>query len=786
MSLLMNNLYRFVDFELDADRRLLRGDGKEINLPPKAFDVLLYLVRNPQRPIPKEELLGAVWPDRFVEEANLSQNIFLLRKALSSAGCERCIVTLPGRGYQFAVPVQIIPSPQDRAEETEDSAAPATSGDAADEVREDGISGPALLPPAEVPPSPARPGRWVVLVTCSVVVLTAAALFWWKPFDKPRTSQKIVLADFDNRTGDPDFDVVLNKALEIDLTQSPYMDVMSESEALATLHLMNHKETKLTGEIAREVCERDNRDVLLAGAIASLGHEYVLTLEAIDCGTGKVMTEAKADASSKETVLGTLDTVAARVRHGLGESAKSLKRFEIPVTDATTSSLEALKDYSIGEYLLGSIGKEESETLPLFLHAVEIDPQFAMAHMAIATGYYNLGEPDLAAPHYQKAFELSGQVSEKEKIYIRAHYYSDARQDIEEGIKAYQLWADTYPQDWGSWLNLAREYTKLGRYDDAIAAGRRAEQLDAGHGIVYTVLARAYLRAGRYAEAQSAAEQTIKLGKDTYNLHAVLLELAAARHDQPALLREANWGHGKTGEWYLLTLQARIAASAGQYMQAESLFRQAYEAAGREKLPQNTDRILIDEARTELQSGFPNAARETLRHVRAQATDNPSFLLTKAALGETSPAEHFLARQTNGRGGTLVTYVYVPQLNAALALQHNRPGEAVTALEQAAPYEVATGASVLSQRAAAYLREGRADMAAAEYRKVLAHPELDPTSPDLPLAHLGLARAEAQGSHSAASKAEYETLFVQWKNADKNFPPLRDAQREYAGLQVLR
>ncbi len=230
--------------------------------------------------------------------------------------------------------------------------------------------------------------------------------------------------------------------------------------------------------------------MLVSGSIANVGGDYLLTIEATDCVSGKKLAEAKAEAVSKEKVLAALDRTADRIRSGLGESAKSVKEYEVPIAQATTSSLEALKAYSIGEYMVGRSGKEETETLPLFQRAVELDPQFAMAYAAIATDYYNLNEYKLAAPYYQKAFDLSDHVSQKERLYIRAHYYADSVKDVEQGIKEYQLWAATYPRDWGPWLDIAKEYTELGQYAPAIAAGEQAMRLDQSRGVIYTELAR--------------------------------------------------------------------------------------------------------------------------------------------------------------------------------------------------------------------------------------------------------------------------------------------------------
>src|SRR5277367_6030624 len=318
MSLLVSNFYRFGPFDLDPDQRLLRRDGKKIALPPKAFDLLLYLVQNPLRLLTKEELLRAIWPDSFVEEGNLSQNIFLLRKALISKQKDfRYIVTIPGRGYQFASPVQLVTHAPEEA----------SSPPASDEVILSSLHSTARIliqeeveePPTELGPAQplqghaeyalAAPTRRrlnsrYVLAALLILAVAAAGFFWWKKHSLRPTSQKIVLADFDNRTGDPAFDDVLDTALEIDLSQSPYLDVMSDQDASNVLQRMGRKQdAAITDAVATEICQRSNRQVMLSGSIASIGKHYLLALQATDCFSGKRLAEVKAEAAAKEKVL---------------------------------------------------------------------------------------------------------------------------------------------------------------------------------------------------------------------------------------------------------------------------------------------------------------------------------------------------------------------------------------------------------------------------------------------------------------------------------------------------
>jgi DNA-binding winged helix-turn-helix (wHTH) protein/tetratricopeptide (TPR) repeat protein len=801
MSLLVKHLYSFGPFNLDAEQRLVRCDTSKIALPPKAFDLLLYMVRNPLRLITKEELLRAVWPDSFVEEGNLTQNIFLLRKALSSTHKDfRYIVTIPGRGYQFASAVELVSEAHQNEVNLSDEKDAvlssirstmhiAASEEIVHEKPEDAPAVPVFVErrrPMIAAAARKRRGVRYIAATLAALAIGAGAFFWWKDHPPQPASQKIVLADFDNWTGDAAFDVVLKKALEIDLGQSPYMDIMNEAQAVSMLQLMGRKQdAPLTQDVAIEVCQRSNRQVMLKGSIANLGHDYLLTLQAIDCFTGKKLAQAKAEATDKEKVLGALDLVADRLRHGLGESGKSVEQFQVPIARATTSSLEALKTYSIGEDMVGNSGKEETETLPVFQRSVELDPQFAMAYAAIATDYFNLNESKLAFPYYQKAFDLSEQVSEKEKLYIRAHYYTDARKDLEQGIKEYQLWAGIYPRDWGPWLNLAKVYTQLGQYTPAIAAGEQALQLDSLHTINYTTLAQAYMRVNRFSDAKATAFRALARGRESYGLHAILFQIAFVEHDQAAMAREVAWSQGRSSAWYSLQVQAFAAATSGRYKQAEDLFRAAYEVAEREKLAESADNILISEATVEFEAGFPAVARATLSRVKGQDNDNPDLPFYKAKLGDIPFAEHFLTGlEGPNHAGTLMTRVDAPEIRAAIDLRRAKPQEAVAELKATTPYELAGGLKIFSLRGEAYMQANQPELAVAEYKKLLDHQGVNPVSPLFPLAHLWLAQADARAGHLDESRLEYERFFAAWKDADKDLPVLTTARREYVALNA--
>jgi DNA-binding winged helix-turn-helix (wHTH) protein/tetratricopeptide (TPR) repeat protein len=783
MSFLPNDLFRFDDFELSRSRRTLLRNGQVVSLLPKTFEVLSCLVSHPGRVVAKEEILKAVWPESFVEENNLTQHISLLRKALADRS--GYIVTIPGRGYQFTAEVT----------------AETPAGEGAAAAQENGVVlrtvEEAQTAEAQAVQSGAEPGwisrtrraipawAWISAAVLVLAVGAAAGFSAWRRWQTPPQMRRVMVADFANATGDATFDRTLKRALEIDLEQTPYIDVMSEREAMSTLDLMGRsRDTALLPDVAREICERGNRQVLLMGSILSMGRDYLLTVEAADCASGRQLTAAKAEAASKEKVLTALDEVADHVRRGLGEPDKSIADYQVPIMQATTASLDALRSYSIGQSM-DAEGKSETETLPFYQRAAELDTQFAMAYGAMANEYYNLSEPKLAAQFYKKAFDLSDRVSAKEKLILEAHYYSEGVQDVDQGITTYRQWTETYPNDWVPWVDLANDYTQIGQYAPAIAAGQQALKIQPDRAINYSVLVRALLRAGRLNDARQVAAEAVKHGRDSEGLHASLFEIATMSGDAQAIAAETQWAAShNTGwyGWYFPFLRAEAAAAAGKRAQADDLFRSAWETAEGENLGEAADDILVNEAGEQLSFGLPQEARATLSRLHDAHDDSADLTVTRAELGDASAAERFVAAHSaDARAGTLMANVDLPRVRASLAMEHGKPQDAIAALETARPYEMASYV-VPEERAEAWLKALRPEMAAAEYENILQNHGVDPLSPLYPMAHLGLARAYARQNKIAESRTEYERFFAAWKDADGDVPVLKEAHAEYARL----
>ncbi len=780
----MNEIFQFGEFRIDPLERTLRRNDSPVALQRRAFDVLLYLVQNPGRVVSKDELLKNVWPDAFVDENNLTQSISVLRKALDQRpGGNSYITTLPGRGYQFVVPVQILAL----------SGGIRQGSDSPERMRPAGlllqqrtVTTTNIVTEEKRTQQRTHISRWSVIATliAGLIAVTWAAHAVWNRLHPKPSVATVVLADFVNSTGDVTFDHTLKRALEIDLQQSPYMNVLSERAGVSTLLFMGRKsDTPISADIGQEICERTNRQALLAGTISTIGNKYLVTLEASSCTTGKQLASAKAEAKSKEQVLEALDTVAERVRRGLNESAESVQSYEVPLRVATTPSLEALRAYSIGKYLQ-SQGKSRSDIIAAYQRAVELDPQFAMAYRELAVENVNSGQSAIGAQYYKKALDLSEHISAYEQLVIRAGYYAYGQHDLVAGIKAYEVLASAYPQDTIGIANVIDEYVKLGQYGPAIATGERAIKLFPTNALMYENLAEAYKGVNRFEDCKRATLMAARVGRGETGLHLNLFEIALAQNDNDSLARETTWfetHEDGTNVWYFPSFRGGAAAVRGRYRQARDLYQGAYQNAERVKLPETADKILIDEATIELKLGLPEAAKKTLDRIHPSDTGTPEYVQLRAELGDPSAAQAFVLEHSNPSPDTLLTYADMPRIRAVLALEQGKPLDAIAALELARPYEM-RDYKILSLRAQAYFQSGQPLKAIDEYKAILANPGIDPTSIFYPLAYLGMARSYAALGNTGASRAQYEAFLGAWKNADPDLPILKRANTELSKL----
>jgi DNA-binding winged helix-turn-helix (wHTH) protein/Tfp pilus assembly protein PilF len=791
MFLSTNGLYRFDEFELDPTRRVLTRDEEAISLTPKAFDVLSFLVLNPGRVVTKDELLKAVWPDSFVEEGNLAQYISALRKALGEKSC--LIVTVPGRGYQFAAQVQAAP-PQ--TEIPVDALPEAHPGDVfVQRVRERTRivyedAPPAQLAQAEpalllagATSSRARVWRWVGASALVSALIALAAILVLKPFAHPPLFSDVVVADFTNTTRDATFDSTLNRALEIDLEQSPYLNLLPRQKVKETLKLMERSgDEALTPELAREVCERDNAQAVLHGAIANFGSKYLLTLSAEGCADGRQVAAYKEVAASKEDVLGALDSAAAHMRKRLGESAASLARFQTPIEQATTSSLEALQAFTQGQK---SYDHGDMKTaLGLFERAIALDPNFATAYRSMGASYYNLSDYAQAALYSKKAFDLRERTTERERLNIEIAYYYFGNYDMEAAARALKLYIQTYPNSsMKSWSNLCNLYTQLGDYGQAIAAGEQAQSMDPHNAINAEILARAYKRASRFADAKRVADAAVVEGRDGWGVHSILFQTAYAERDAAKIKTEGEWGltHGQIN--LSLYNLAFAAATGGRLRAAMDYFARARTESLRGGDADFADSALHGMVHVMIEFGDPGRARAALKPVTKNADDAGDLAFLQASTGDTASAQRFVAASSSlTEKNTFHIYCDLPLVRAQLALQAHKPADAVQLLEPARPYQL-RNFSVPNLRAQAETEAGMLDAAAEDYRLILGNQGVDPISPLYPLAHLRLARVLVLQKKTDEARQQYQAFFDAWKDADSGLPLLQAAKREFARLR---
>jgi DNA-binding winged helix-turn-helix (wHTH) protein/tetratricopeptide (TPR) repeat protein len=751
-----------------------------IAVSPKAFEMLAYLVANSGRVVSKDELLKAIWPESYVEEGNLSQNVFVLRKALGDrAGC---IATIPGRGYQFTADVHSTPQPEIAL----------AAGEQAGEyivqrIRERTqvvIEETAQVAPEAVKafPIPRRTtGRWIALGLTVLVVASASGAYLWKRFAKPPELRKVLIGEFLNLTGDPSIDHNLKSGLEIALGQSPYIQLMGAGEEQGTLATMGKAtDSPMLGDTALEVCRRSNYHALLRGKIESTLEKfgYRLSLDVVSCATGTTLATYNADAFTKDALLDTLDGLAGRVRRKLGEPRQSIEQFDVPLINASTFSFEALEDFNQGS-LLGNAGKLE-ECIPYFEKAVDLDPKFAMAQASLGTAYFDLGDVARGAEYSRTAFNLSVNVSESEKLFLRHNYYLMTLRDLTAAERNAQEWTRVYPKDTTGWEALADLETQLGKFSAATEAGEQLLRFAWRPEESFEVLARAYKRANRFADAKRVIAEAQAQGNNGPPLHHILFEIAIAEQDRQAIQHEIEWNRGKPEEYVSLEYQAILAADQGKARQAEELFSKAVPAAAKEVNTEVADGLLMDEARMEVQLGQVARANELLCQVKD--ANRPEYATLSASAGNYPAAEAFIKKPEQYPQGTIEHNVLLPEVRAILAQHRHELAGAIAALEPSIPFELARP-DVLCLRAQDYLAAGQGAEAEAKFKELIANPALDdPTMPSTILAHLGLARAYALEQKVAGSRDEYNKFFALWKDADGDLPVLQKARSEYAHL----
>jgi serine/threonine protein kinase/tetratricopeptide (TPR) repeat protein len=648
------------------------------------------------------------------------------------------------------------------------------------------------LRPATFATSPkARRSKWTAIVGVSLVIVgLVGALYAWRARQSPKLARDaIVLADFTNTTGDPVFDDTLKHGLAIALEQSPFLNILSDQQVNETLKLMGRLPgERLTPEVTREVCQREGANGIVSGRVASLGTHYVIGLEAVDCHTGAQTARAQAEAESQEAILSALDKAAASLRAKLGESADSVKQFYKPLGEGTTSSLEALKLFTQADQL-HSAGRR-LESIPFLKKAIELDPNFALAHAELGETYYVYGESNLGAPHITTAFQLSNRVSAAERLWITQLYYGRVIGDHEKELANLKVWEETYPDDFPPHNLSATIYAERGQYDKAISEYQRAIKALPHSSVGYENLARALIYTNRYEDAKEVFQQELANSiEDNARIHDFLYQIAFIQNDSQAMTAHVAWVKGKPQEHLLGQSQAQALEFLGKFREARELWGQATKASRRASLQENAANAAVAQAVTEVLAGEVQSAvklsegaisETSSRKMKADAS------LVLALAGNNARAQT-LVHQIAAKypADTLVNNCYLPLTQSMIELHQGQPERALRALEPLLEYEFGAAEGVLPNylRGLVYLQMRDGKNAKLEFQKVLTHRGLAPFSFAYALSYLGVARAAALTPDKLESRKAYADFFSLWKDADPDTPILKQAKTEYANLK---
>jgi len=604
----------------------------------------------------------------------------------------------------------------------------------------------------------------------------------------------IVLADFDNRTGESVFDDTLRQGLSVQLEQSPFLDLVSERRVNETLKLMGRPAgDRLTPEVTQEVCQRTGSNAMLTGSIAGLGSQYVVGLKALNCSTGDVLAEAQEQAVGKEAVLRTLDKAAISLRSKLGESLSSVQKYATPVEQATTPSLEALKAYSLGRK--ANLAKGNTAALSFYKRAVELDPNFAMPYAAMSIAYNNLNEAGRAVDSARKAYELREKVSERERFFIEGSYYLFATGELEKAAQVYELWQRTYPRDDLPHRDLGVASFGLGDWEKTLEEWREALRLDPNNAVNYLNLGNQYANLNRLDEAEAVYKRAEDRKLESEYLLLNRYQLAFLKGDTEQMARAFSVAMGKPGaEDVLLAAQADTEGWYGKLKEAHELTGWAMDAARRDDAKESAAAYQAAAALREVESGNRAQARAEAYAALKLAADRgvrEVAALALARAGDTAGAEKLAAElDKNFPVDTLVQRYWLPTLRAAVALRRKDPNRAIELLKVATPIELGPGGGTLTilicpayLRGEAYLMLHDGNRAAVEFQKFIDHRGLVVNFPWGALARLGLARAYAVQGDTARARTAYQDFLTLWKDADPDIPILKEAKAEYAGLQ---
>jgi class 3 adenylate cyclase/tetratricopeptide (TPR) repeat protein len=625
-----------------------------------------------------------------------------------------------------------------------------------------------------------------------IAALAISGFLYWRRPHVLTEKDTIVLADFTNTTGDAVFDDTLKQALAVALRQSPFLNILSEQKTRETLRLMGRSpDDRLTREVARDLCQRTGTKSVLSGSISNLGTQYVLGLTASQCATGDILAQEQNEAAGKEQVLMALDKAAKQLRSKLGESLPTIQHFGTPLEEATTSSLEALKAFSVGKKI--EIEKSYEEAIPFLKHAIELDPNFATAYEALAVAETTLSESNTVNASAIKAFQLRDRVSARERFGISAFYYNAVLGDFDLGEQTYKLWVGSYPRDSTPWHNLGAIHMALGHYEEALEEFREAVRIDSNQTSFFHE-GLCYLALNRLDEAKANFKQVSARNYDDLFLHYALYEVAFLTGDENGMHEQMKWAEKSEAEGMFLSVESDTAGFYGQLGKARELSRRGVDSALQENRKDPAGKWEMNAALREAEFGNRSSAR---RQAEAAISLSPTYeVQTGAALALARAGDILQAGSLAQRlisqhpSDTLLRRVWLPTINAAIAIQRGNSTQAVELLQVAAPGELGSNTLLMSGpmypvylRGLAYLMLHKGSAAVGEFHKFLEHPGVVLNFPLGALARLQLGRAYTMSGEKAKAQSAYQDFFALWKDADSDIPILKEAKAEYAKLK---
>ena len=766
---------RFGAFELNLKTGELRvpepgGEDRKILLQEQPFQVLRLLVDHHGDIVTREEIRRTLWPDDTNVDFDHSINVAVatIRRALSdSASQPQYIQTVARRGYRLMVPVEWVVS-------------------AADE-HEDGGAGQPARRSLQVIPS----WKWIAFAALLLIAVGGGESYWaWLHRPKLSPEDTIVLAEISNQTSDPIFDDALNTALAIELQQTPFLNVLAADKVRGNLKLLNHPmDAKITPEIALEICRRTHSKAVVASSIADAGNHFHLELKGIDCLSGRTFAHSSRDATKRNEIVHVLGVAGSRLRTGMGEPAASVEKFDKPLEEATSQSVEALQLLNQGYRRHFSF--DRSLAITYYQRAIDIDPSFALAYAAMGARYSNLGEMNKAAAAEKKAYELRHRLTEQNRFIVESLYYDVGTWDLEKAYQVHTEWTRTFPDDASAHTNFASSLEYLGQFDKSAVEAREAVRLQPSASSYWALMSSTIL-ANRLEDAKAVFEEAQARGFDSAELHVLRHLLAFLQRDTAAMNEQLAWSLGKKeAEVLMRWRESQVQAYYGHFQESRRLLKQSVALAAKVGPLNHTPVFREAQALQEIEAGNLAESRRTVADAIAKDQDRDQQLLLAFALarsGNLQQADKLTDALTKQFPADTLTQNYcLPTIRAATKLQVNDPAGAIEILRPAMRYDLAYPPAFNSLypayiRGIAYLQIGDGRSAAAEFRKVVDHPAMVGRVLTGALAHLQLARAQTLTGDKIAAQKSYQDFLTLWKTADPDIPVYQQAKAEYALL----